>query len=113
MAQFKVLAPLVCITDKDGKPVQLKVNEVHNIADFNSNDLLPLFLNSKPLVMAAIEKKLGKSNISLTDENTLKIIKDSTGEFKSSIELVDGDLPAVKKVDEVAKVKETIANLRK
>jgi hypothetical protein len=105
MSQFKVNAQNVVLLNKDGKSTVLKINSEHNSDDYNYNDLVILATNSKPLIMDAIEKKTGKSNINFSDEKFLQALTQVSEGFKSSIEFLDNKLPE-KKVTE----KETADN---
>lgn len=93
MQKFKVNAKNVVLLNKDGVSTVLNINTEHNVEDYNYNDLLVLATNSKPLILSALEKKTGKSNITFTDENFLKAVKDVSDDFKSSIEFLDAKMP--------------------
>lgn len=93
MQRFKVNAKNVVLLNKDGVSTVLNVNTEHNTDDYNYSDLVVLATNSKPLILSALEKKTGKSNIAFTDENFLKAVKDVSEDFKSSIEFLDAKMP--------------------
>ena len=98
--QFKVNAKNVVLLNKDGFSTVLDINTVNNVEDYSVSDLLFLATNSRPLILNVLEKKLGKSNIRITDEKFLLALKDVSGGFKSSIEFLDSKLPTVKTVKE-------------
>jgi hypothetical protein len=93
MQKFKVNAKNVVLLNKDGKSVVLNINTEHNVEDYDFKDLMLLATNSRPLILSALEKKTGRSNISFTDENFLKAVKDVSDDFKSSIEFLDAKMP--------------------
>ena len=96
--QFKVNAQNVVLLNKDGFSTVLDINTVNNVEDYSVSDLLFLATNSRPLILNVLEKKLGKSNIRITDEKFLLALKEVSGGFKSSIEFLDSKLPEVKTV---------------
>lgn len=96
MSRFKVNAKNVVLLNKDGVSTTLNINTEHNSDDYRFEDLVILATNSRPLILSAIEKKTGKSNISFTDEKFLEALKQVSGDFKSSIEFLDSKLPEAK-----------------
>jgi len=97
--QFKVNAKNVVLLNKDGFSTVLDINTVNNVEDYSVSDLLFLATNSRPLILNVLEKKLGKSNIRITDEKFLLALKEVSGGFKSSIEFLDSKLPTEKTVN--------------
>lgn len=104
MTQFKVNAPAISLLNKEGKGVVIRKNETLNVEDFDPKDIVILATNSKPLILDVLSKRAGGKQIDLKDSEMLEIIKKSSGDYLSSITILDnGKLPAVPTESEVDK----------